>query len=176
MKVHADVLRATLPEGVIVGTWQDDSQLLDERFDLLVENADRSILVLGVLTLFLQLRLASWVALGIPISFGAIFMMPTTDISLNMISLFAFIIALGLVVDDAIIVGENIYERTLKHGISVRTSIEGAQQMIVLVTFSIITTMAAFAPMLFVLGVSGKLFRILPLIVIWCSFSPSSPS
>jgi len=168
MKSHADRLRSTLPDGVIIGTWQDDSQLLDERFDLLLKNARIGlILVLGVLTLFLQLRLAFWVALGIPISFlGAIFMMPTTDISLNMISLFAFIITLGLVVDDAIIVGENIYERSRIHGVSIRSSIEGAQQMIVPVTFSIITTMAAFAPMLFVPGVSGKLFRILPLIVI----------
>lgn len=168
IKAHMQRLNDELPDTVRVTTWEDESLLLAERIDLLVDNAKLGlILVLGILALFLQLRLAFWVSLGIPISFlGALFLMPTTDISLNMISLFAFIITLGLVVDDAIIVGENIFEQQQKGGAKLQAAIEGARQMAVPVTFSIITTIAAFSPMLFVPGVSGKLFRILPLVVI----------
>jgi multidrug efflux pump subunit AcrB len=168
IKAHVERLNHELPSTLRVTTWEDDSQLLAERIDLLLNNAKLGLfLVVGILTLFLQIRLAFWVALGIPISFlGALFLMPSTDISLNMISLFAFIITLGLVVDDAIIVGENIFERAKEEGNRLKAATEGARQMAVPVTFSIITTIVAFSPMLFVPGVSGKLFRILPLVVI----------
>jgi len=168
IKAHVKRLNHELPDTLRVATWEDDSQLLAERIDLLLNNAKLGlVLVVGILTLFLQIRLAFWVALGIPISFlGALFLMPSTDISLNMISLFAFIITLGLVVDDAIIVGENIFEHAKEEGNRLKAATEGARQMAVPVTFSIVTTIAAFSPMLFVPGVSGKLFRILPLVVI----------
>ncbi len=164
----ADSLSADLPETVEVVVWDDDSVLLDERIDLLVRNAAMGlVLVLGVLASFLELRLALWVALGIPISFlGTMLVLPATGISINMISLFAFIVTLGMVVDDAIIVGENIHEHTKRGKSFMQAAIDGARQMSVPVTFSILTTIAAFAPMLTVPGVSGKLFRILPIIVI----------
>ncbi|MFT5459555.1 MAG: multidrug efflux pump subunit AcrB, partial [Myxococcota bacterium] len=168
VRALADQLRTELPDTVEVTVWDDDSVLLAERIDLLVRNAALGLfLVLGVLAAFLELRLAFWVALGIPISFlGTMLIMPTTDISINMISLFAFIITLGMVVDDAIIIGENIHETGLDGRSKLEAAIAGAQQMAVPVSFSILTTIAAFAPMLFVPGVSGKLFRILPIIVI----------
>jgi multidrug efflux pump subunit AcrB len=164
----ADRLRAELPPDVGVTILKDDSILLKERIELLVKNgAQGLVLVLVILYLFLNFRLAFWVALGIPISFmGAFALLPVFDITINMISLFGFIITLGLVVDDAIIVGENIYEK-LEQGLDPMTAaIEGARQMAVPVTFAILTTIAAFSPMFFVPGVSGKIFFILPGIVL----------
>lgn len=167
-------LRAELPPNIALDIWDDDSQLLAQRIDLLTRNAALGLgLVLLILTLFLDLRLALWVGLGIPISImGAFTLMPTADVSINMISLFAFIVTLGMVVDDAIVVGENIHDHE-KSGLSrLEAATRGAQQMIMPVTFSILTTIVAFSPMLFIPGFLGKLFRILPLLVIFVlSFS-----
>ena len=100
----------TLPDGIEVFTWQNSSRLLKSRIDLLVKNAMTGlVLVFVVLALFMRLRLALWVTIGIPISFlGAIALMPVFDVSINMMSLFSFILVLGIVVDDAIVVRENI--------------------------------------------------------------------
>jgi multidrug efflux pump subunit AcrB len=122
-----------------------------------------------VLALFLELRLAFWVSLGIPISFlGAIALMPGLDVSVNVISLFAFILVLGIVVDDAIIVGENIYRHQEEHGKGMRGAIEGAREIGKPVTFAVLTTVAAFMPLMFVPGMMGKIFRVIPLVVIPC--------
>ena len=127
------------------------------------------IMVFIVLTLFLELRLAFWVSLGIPISFlGAIALMPSLDVSINMMSLFAFILVLGIVVDDAIIVSENIFRHQEEHGDGMRGSIEGAQEIGKPVVFTVLTTVAAFLPLMFVPGMMGKMFRVIPLIVIPC--------
>ena len=156
------------PEGVELVVWDDDSELLRDRIDLLVRNARSGIvLVLIVLALFLNLRLAFWVGLGIPISFmGAFFLFPTLGVTINMISLFALIVTLGLVVDDAIVVGENVYEKTEAGKPPMQAAIEGAQEMVVPVTFAILTTFAAFAPMFFVPGTSGKIFGVIPYTVL----------
>ena len=164
VRSFAEDLKADLPGNVHVTMLKDDSIILRQRIELLVKNAVQGLfLVLLVLYLFLNVRLAFWVALGIPVSFlGAFALMPGLDISVNMISLFAFIITLGMVVDDAIVIGENIYEK-LESGLPpARAAIEGAREMAVPVTFAILTTIAAFSPMFFVPGVAGKLFRILP--------------
>lgn len=168
VKSYVPVLRTALPRGMEVTTWDDDSELLRDRIDLLIRNAQSGILlVLIVLALFLDLRLAFWVGLGIPISFmGAFFMFPQFDVSVNMISLFALIITLGLVVDDAIVVGENIYEKAERGMDPLRAAIEGAKEMAMPVTFAILTTFAAFAPLLFVPGTSGKIFGVIPLVVL----------
>lgn len=161
-------LEGELPEGITLSIWDDDSKMLDERIELLTSNAQMGlVLVFLVLTAFLELRLAFWVALGIPISFlGAFFLMPLAGVSINMITLFAFIVTLGMVVDDAIIVGENIHEYR-KQGMSpMGAAVRGAQEMAVPVTFSILTTVAAFSPLLFVPGFMGKLFGLMPTIVI----------
>ena len=165
---HIDRLDATLPEGIEVEPWLDWSVMYDERVDLLMRNAAIGlVLVLLVLGLFLELRLAFWVTLGIPISFlGSLIFMPTLDVSVNMISLFAFIVTLGMVVDDAIIVGEAIHHRRLKGEERIEAAIRGVKDVATPVCFSIATTMAAFAPMLFIPGFTGKFFKVIPLIVI----------
>jgi len=168
VKDHAEAMRATLPASITVDTWNDDSEILQARIDLLVRNAMMGlVLVLIVLALFLNLRLAFWVSLGIPISFmGAFLLMPSLGLSINMITLFALIVTLGMVVDDAIIVGENIYEKQ-QHGMDfMDAAIAGGKQMAVPVTFAILTTAAAFSPMFFVPGVMGKIFRLFPAVVI----------
>jgi len=162
-----DELRSELPGTVDLVVWTDDSRVLQERIDLLVENALLGlVLVVLILALFLNLRLAFWVSLGIPISFlGAFALMPTSDVSINMISLFAFIITLGTVVDDAIVIGENVFAK-LEEGLPPLTAaIEGSREMAAPVTFAVLTSMAAFAPMLAVPGTFGKIFAIFPVIV-----------
>ena len=161
-------LDAELPEAVTVDIWNDQSLWLEGRIDLLVRNAAQGgLLVLCVLALFLNIRLAFWVSLGIPISFaGAFLLMPQLDLTVNMISLFALIIVLGMVVDDAIIVGEAGYSRMREGKSRLQAAVEGASEVITPVTFAILTTIAAFAPLLFIPGLFGKFFRIIPLMVI----------
>ena len=102
-----------LPRGVHITSWNDESKILRGRINLLLKNARIGlILVLLVLAVFLKQKLAFWVSLGIPISFmGALLMIPYLDVSINLLSLFSFILVLGIVVDDAIIIGENVYRR-----------------------------------------------------------------
>ena len=157
-----------LPEGITITTWQDNSLFLSGRMDLLLRNARSGLLlVFVVLALFLRLRLAMWVTIGIPISFlGAIAMMPILEVSVNMISLFSFILVLGIVVDDAIVVGESIFSRQQAGAHGVRGAVEGTHRVAMPVIFGVLTTMAAFTPMLFVPGWNGKIWRVLPLIII----------
>ncbi|MFT4975114.1 MAG: multidrug efflux pump subunit AcrB [Myxococcota bacterium] len=168
VKAYAEVLRAELPPTVAIDVWNDDSELLAGRIKLLVDNAWLGlILVFCLLALFLEIRLAFWVSLGIPICFiGSFLLLPSMGVSINMVSLFAFIITLGLVVDDAIVVGENAYARREQGMDWLTASITGTREMIVPVTFAILTTIAAFAPLTMVPGFSGKIFGIIPKVVI----------
>jgi multidrug efflux pump subunit AcrB len=156
------------PPGITFDTWQDWSELYRDRIDLLLRNAFFGlILVFIALGLFLEFRLAFWVTMGIPISFlGAIFLMPAMDVSVNMISLFAFIITLGMVVDDAIVVGENIHTRLQEGMEPVDAATAGVKEVAMPVVFAIMTTVAAFSPLFFVPGVLGNFFRVIPAIVI----------
>jgi multidrug efflux pump subunit AcrB len=165
---YAAELRAELPDSVGVHVWNDDSESLRQRIDLLLRNAGMGLaLVLILLALFLDLRLAFWVSLGIPISFlGAFVLLGGTTLSVNMITLFAFIVTLGMVVDDAIVVGERAYALR-SEGLSwMDAAIAAAQEMAVPITFAILTTVAAFAPMFFVPGTMGKIFKMIPAVVI----------
>ena len=157
-----------LPEGIGLFTWQDNARELKGRIDLLAGNALTGLaLVFVVLALFLRLRLAFWVTLGIPVSFlGAIALMPAFDVSMNMVSLFSFILVLGIVVDDAIVVAENIYTTQVRTGKGIAGAVRGTREVLVPVTFGVLTTMAAFTPMLFVPGAWGKLIAVVPLIVL----------
>lgn len=168
VKEYLAALRAELPEGVHLGLWQDSSEIYRQRINLLLRNAALGLtLVLLILGLFLELRLAFWVTMGIPISFlGSFLLIPAMDVSLNMISLFAFIISLGIVVDDAIVVGENIFEHRQRGMPFVPAAIMGARQIAVPVTFAILTNVVAFGPLFFVPGVMGKLFRVIPSVVV----------
>ena len=159
---------STLPAGITLATRQDNSALLQGRINLLLKNAlSGLVLVFVVLTLFLRMRLAFWVTLGIPISFlGAIACMGLFDQSINMISLFAFILVLGIVVDDAIVVGENIHTTQVRTGKRTSAAVRGTLEVLAPVTFGVLTTMAAFAPMLFVPGIMGKVTGLFPLIIL----------
>lgn len=161
-------LRAEWPERMHLTTGYDGAETLEARIDLLVRNARSGlVLVLIILALFLELELALWVALGIPISFmGAFSFMPGLDLSINMVTLFAFIITLGMVVDDAIVVAENAYERQQQGMSRTAAAIAGAREMAVPVTFAILTTVAAFSPLFFVPGTIGKIFGLIPWIVV----------
>ena len=167
-RAYADVAAGSLPEGISLSVWKDQSQIYRQRIDLLMRNAALGlVLVLIILGLFLELRLAFWVTMGIPISFlGSLFLMPALGVSINMISLFAFIVTLGMVVDDAIVVGENIFELRNQGKPPMEAAIQGALGVARPVTFAILTTIATFMPMFFVPGTSGKLFRVIPAIVI----------
>ena len=159
---YVDSAQGRFPEGVRLTVWQDTAQRLSAQQTLMFRNGLTGFaLVFVVLALFLELRLAFWVSLGIPISFlGAIALMPTLGMSVNMMSLFAFILVLGIVVDDAIIVGENIFRHQEDHGGGLRGSIEGGQEIAKPVVFAVLTTVAAFSPLLFVPGMMGKMFRV----------------
>lgn len=167
VREYADALRSSVPETISVDIWNDTSIALKARIGLLVNNAlSGLLLVLIVLGLFLEARLAFWVAVGIPVSFlGTFLLMPQWDASINMISLFGFIITIGMVVDDAIIVAENVYHKRQQGEPPVQAAINGGREMATPVTFAILTTATAFAPMLFVPGTSGKIFAIFPIII-----------
>ena len=157
-----------LPAGMGMAIWSDRSDILKARMDLLGRNAIMGlILVIIVLGLFLRVRLAFWVTLGIPLSMlGSLILMPVLGVSINMITLFAFIIVLGIVVDDAIVVGENIYTHRSRGMDRQEASEKGALEVALPVTFSILTTVAAFSPLLFITGIMGKFMIAIPLIVI----------
>ncbi len=157
-----------LPEGISLDYWRDRSRIVKLRLNTLLNNAIQGgILIFCVLALFLRFSIAIWVCVGIPISFmGALILMPIFGVTINLVSLFAFILVLGMVVDDAIITGENIYSHLKKHGESVDSVIRGAQEVAVPVTFGLLTTVAAFLPLLFMEGRRGPIFAQIPLIII----------
>ncbi|RLB65111.1 MAG: AcrB/AcrD/AcrF family protein [Deltaproteobacteria bacterium] len=168
VKKFVEAKRLQLPESVELATWNDNSELFKSRKDLLVRNAMIGlVLVFLTLSLFLEIRLALWVMLGIPISFcGALLFMPAIDVSINMISLFAFIMALGIVVDDAIVVGENIYEHRQAGKPYLQAAIDGTIEVAQPVVFAILTSVTAFLPLLFTSGIMGKFIMVIPAIVI----------
>jgi multidrug efflux pump subunit AcrB len=164
----ADEVEPSLPAGIDVAIWQNDAELFESRLNLLRKNGLIGlVLVLIALTLFLDLRLAGWVAVGIALSFiGALAVMPWLGISINMLTLFAFILAIGIVVDDAIVVGENIYKEREQGAGPMEAAVKGAQRIAVPVTFAVLTTVVAFTPLLFVPGFIGKFLKWIPMVVI----------
>ncbi len=168
VKEYVSKAQPTMPVGVTLETWQDDSSYLRSRLGLLYRNGRAGlVLVFFILALFLRFRLAIWVTFGIPVSFlGTIWLMPVMDVSVSLISLFAFIVVLGIVVDDAIVLGENIYTHQNRHGPGVKSTISGALEVARPVVFGVLTTVAAFYPLLALEGHTGKILRFIPLIVI----------
>ena len=168
VKNYIDSRQATLPEGYGLSYWDDDSEIVKNRIATLTSSAlQGGLLVLLLLTLFLRPSIAFWVFIGIPVSFmGAFIFMPFFGVSLNVISLFGFILVLGIVVDDAIVTGENIYShlRTAENG--EQAAILGTQEVAAPVTFGILTTVTAFLPMLFIEGTRGAIFGQIAIVVI----------
>lgn len=157
-----------LPYGYELSYWDDDSQIVKARIATLTSNAMQGgILVLALLSLFLRPSIAIWVCIGIPVSFmGAFIVMPFLGVTLNVMSLFAFILVLGIVVDDAIVTGENIYTHLQKSETGEHAAITGTQEVATPVTFGILTTVAAFLPLAFIEGNRGALFAQIPVVVI----------
>jgi multidrug efflux pump subunit AcrB len=168
VKQYINDKQDSLPKGFKLSYWDDDSEIVKSRLNTLITNAlQGGFLVLLLLTLFLRPSIAFWVFIGIPISFmGAFIMMPLFDISINIMSLFGFILVLGIVVDDAIVTGENIYRHTQTAKTSLQAAIEGTKEVAAPVTFGILTTVAAFLPLAFIEGRRGAMFAQIPVIVI----------
>ncbi|MFU8817255.1 MAG: efflux RND transporter permease subunit, partial [Pseudomonadales bacterium] len=168
----AERWRTQMPPSVGVAIWNDYSVFYRDRIGMLVEKALMGlVLVLLVLGAFLHPRLALWVSLGIAIAFlGGLLLMPPLGVTINMISLFAFILVLGIVVDDAIVVGEAVHANSRagpRGGFApADAAVAGAREVAVPVTFAVATTIVAFVPMLFVPGIAGDFFRNIPLIAI----------
>jgi multidrug efflux pump subunit AcrB len=167
-KVLAYVDEKTLPSTLALTPWRDRSKIVKKRIKTLTDNAIQGgILVMLLLTLFLRPAIAFWVCIGIPVSFmGAFMVMPLFGATINIISLFGFIVILGIVVDDAIVTGENIYTHLRKSENSLDAVINGTKEVAVPVTFGILTTVAAFLPISFIEGVRGQLFAAIPVVVI----------
>ncbi|MEM6664183.1 MAG: efflux RND transporter permease subunit [Pseudomonadota bacterium] len=158
---------ATLPAGIEAQIFNDRSDYYRGRMDLLIKNGLIGLaLVLLLLSLFLEIRLAFWVALGIPVAFmGAMLVLPTTDSTINLVSMFAFIVALGIVVDDAIVAGENIYEYRQRGYQRLEAAVEGARNIAVPLTFSILTNIVAFMPIAIAPTWLGQLWMVVPIVV-----------
>lgn len=168
VKAYIQQQQSKLPQGYELSYWDDDSVIVKNRISTLTSNAlQGGILVLALLTLFLRPAIAFWVFIGIPVSFmGAFLAMPLFGITLNIISLFGFILVLGIVVDDAIVTGENVYTHLNSAESGEEAAIKGTQEVATPVTFGILTTVAAFLPLAFIDGARGALFAQIPVVVI----------
>ncbi|WP_414830359.1 efflux RND transporter permease subunit [Alteromonas sp. H39] len=172
VKAYIEQKNKELPEGVSLEVLVDMTYYLDARLNMMLSNLFQgSILVALMLTLFLRFRLAFWVMLGLPICFlGAVMMMPLFGISINILSLFAFIMVLGIVVDDAIVIGESAYTEIESKGGGVDNVIRGAKRVATPATFGVLTTIAVFAPFTLSSGPDGAFFYNIAVVVILCLF------
>jgi multidrug efflux pump subunit AcrB len=170
VKRHLAGAAERLPAGVGLTIWRDGSQSLRDRLDILLRNGRSGfILVFALLALFLRLRLAFWVSIGVPIAFvGSLLLFPPLGLSIDVISLFAFILVLGLLVDDAIVVGENVHRHQERGEDALGSAIRGAQEVAVPVIFGVLTTVAAFLPMIVAPGPIGQIFGAIGTVVICC--------
>ncbi|GAB2679146.1 efflux RND transporter permease subunit [Aliiglaciecola aliphaticivorans] len=168
VKEYVDEHQQGLPQGFNLTYWDDDSVIVKSRISSLTSNAIQGgILVLVLLTLFLRPSIAFWVFIGIPVAFmGAFILMPFFGVTLNMMSVFGFILVLGIVVDDAIVTGENIYTHLGKAKSGEQAAIQGTLEVAKPVTFGILTTVAAFLPLAFIEGRRGDIFAQIPYVVI----------
>jgi len=160
--------QSQMPQGIDLGYWRDRSKIVKKRLNTLTNNAIQGgILVLLLLTLFLRPSIAFWVFIGVPVSFmGAFIVMPFFGVTLNIFSLFAFLLVLGIVVDDAIVTGENIYTHLRHADNGLHAVVAGTREVAVPVTFGVLTTIVAFLPLAFIEGVRGQLFMQVPIVVI----------
>ena len=160
----------TLPEGIGITAWADVTYYLKGRLDMMVKNLIvGALLVFITLALFLRLKLAFWVMVGLPVAFlGTLFFMPVFDITINLISLFGFILVLGIVVDDAIVIGESAYTSMRTEGHSIDSILKGVFKVAMPATFGVLTTIAAFIPVLMISGIMGKFFSAIGWVVALC--------
>ena len=158
------------PQGTQMTVWNDDSEILEDRLATLMDSGRQGFLmVLVLLALFLRPRLAFWVSVGVPVAFlGAIFLTNAIGLSIDAISLFGFILVLGILVDDAIVVGENVHSQHQQGMGLLEGAVAGAQKVTVPVTFGVLTTVAAFLPLIFGVGFMGQVMGVIASTVICC--------
>ena len=167
VKKLIDQEQEIMPEGVEIMYSNDTSMYVRNQFDIVLSNgAIGLVLVIILLTLFLNIRMAFWVALGIPVTFlGVIFLLPSFGVYLDTIVLTAMIIVIGIIVDDAIIVSETIYDRRNRGEAPLDAAVNGLNEVYRPVYTTILTTFVAFAPMFFMPGMMGKFVFVIPLAV-----------
>jgi multidrug efflux pump subunit AcrB len=172
VKAYVDQARRDVPVGISLTIWQDESQDLVDRLEALTRNARSGLLlVLLVLTLFLRFRLAVWVAAGIPVAMlGTVAVFPLLDISISTVSVMAFILVLGILVDDAIVVGERVYAHERSGKPRLLAAVDGTQEVSIPVLFGVFTTMAAFIPIINIPGTMGNFFKVMGVVVIIALF------
>lgn len=172
VKNYVEEKAAVLPPGVKLETWVDMTYYLEGRLDMMIDNMKSgAVLVFLMLALFLRVRLAFWVMMGLPVCFlGTLLMMPLefVGVTINVISLFAFILVLGIVVDDAIVMGESAHEEIEEHGHSTDNVIRGVKRVAMPATFGVLTTIAVFLPFLFGEGPSSAFGKAIGSVVILC--------
>ncbi len=168
VRAYLDTVRPELPDGLGLAVWNDQSEIYRDRMQLLLKNAFLGlILVLLLLGLFLDIKLAFWVTVGLPTSIiGAFLFIPLTGASINMISLFAFIVTLGIIVDDAVVAGEIIYQKREQGLPFGEAAIAGAREIAGPIVFAVLTNIAAFLPLFFVPGDLGNFIRQIPSVVV----------
>lgn len=172
VRQYIEASQAELPAGIQMTAWADISYYLKGRLDMMLGNLTvGAALVFIFLSLFIRLRVAAWVVIGIPISFlGALWIMPMGlfGVSVNLISLFAFILVLGVIVDDAIIIGESVDHEITRHGASLESVIRGTREVALPSTLGVLTSIAAFAPLAFVEGQLRPFFATVSVVVVLC--------
>jgi len=168
VKAYVDRLVPTLPQAIQLDIWQDESKILRDRISsLLATGAGGLVLVMLILSMFLRFRLAMWVAAGIPIAMlGTVAMFPYFDIEISMLAIMAFILVLGIIVDDAIVVGERVYAHEIMGKPPIRAAIDGTWEVSTPVIFGVLTTMAAFLPLIISSGRMADVFGTIGWIVI----------
>ncbi|MGB2240057.1 MAG: efflux RND transporter permease subunit, partial [Pseudomonadales bacterium] len=170
VKAYVDQKSIEMPEGLNLDVWIDESVPLNRRIDALTKNAYAGlVLVLLILTTFLRFKVALWVSAGIPIAvMGAIWMFPAAGLSISSLTVLAFILVLGIVVDDAIVVGERIFAFESKVSSKREAAIQGTSEVVTPVVFGVLTTMAAFLPILIIEGRMGAFFSVIGWVVVIC--------
>lgn len=167
---YIDGRRSSLPDSIYLDVWGDSTRFLSNQLKMLLKNMAMGFaLVFVVLAVFLRLRLAAWVVIGLPVAFlGAFMLLPMAGVTINIMSLFAFILVLGIVVDDAIIVAESAHAETEKSGYSLKSIVVGTKKVAVPATFGVLTTVAAFLPLLLVTGPAAAMIHPLAYVVVFC--------
>ena len=170
VKAYIDKKNKELPPGVRIEPLMDMTYYLNARLDMMKLNLlQGAILVAIMLSLFLRFKLALWVMIGLPVCFlGAMMVMPLFGISINIVSLFAFIMVLGIVVDDAIVIGEAAYSEVEKSGGGVDNVVRGAKRVATPATFGVLTTIAVFAPFTLSSGPESAFFYGIAVVVMLC--------
>ncbi|WP_082897117.1 efflux RND transporter permease subunit [Thalassotalea crassostreae] len=169
---YVDRKSADLPENVELETWVDMTEYLQDRLDMMLSNLmSGALLVFLMLAIFLRVRLAFWVMMGLPVCFlGTLLLMPTSmiDVTINITSLFAFILVLGIVVDDAIVMGESAHSEVENKGHSIDNVIRGVKRVAMPATFGVLTTIAAFLPFTLGDGPSAAFGQAIGFVVVLC--------